>query len=154
MLTPTPLLSVLCHLVYWSVRASGQLVVRCEPVRACRQHKGRRGCSPLLSRHSGSCTVRQSRQAMRQAGATILIDDSLENALDIAHDSNPPGHVLLFGGEHTCPWNRRESRAVSQEDMLSYEERRQRGMRDDEYGPLPYGITRVDGWHEVLQVFQ
>jgi hypothetical protein len=86
---------------------------------------------------------------MRQAAATILIDDSLENAVDVVSDENPPGRVLLFGSDY--PWNKRNSRAETAEDMLSYEQRVAASMVDEEVTHLDEGITRVANWEAVLK---
>jgi hypothetical protein len=85
---------------------------------------------------------------MQQSGSTILIDDSLENAIDVISTLPESATVLLFG---SYPWNLRNSRAHSDEDMLSYEERMAAGLQDDVYGQVPEGIKRVDGWDDVVE---
>lgn len=93
---------------------------------------------------------------IHRLGASLLVDDSLENAFDIATSSllRPPSvpvqiPCLLFGAYE---WNKRLS---SSDKTDSYEQVRAKGgdiegldglVRDED---LPEGIRRVSGWEEV-----
>ena len=89
---------------------------------------------------------------LAKIGASVLIDDALENALDMATTAIP---CLLFGA---YPWNKRSSATGSKErEQMSYAEVRAAGLeyledeedlvRDED---LPQGITRVDDWPAVV----
>jgi hypothetical protein len=91
-------------------------------------------------------------EVLAKIGASVLIDDALENALDMATTAIP---CLLFGA---YPWNRRSSATGSKErEQMSYEEVRAAGLQhlEDEEDliqdkDLPRGITRVDDWPAVV----
>lgn len=103
-----------------------------------------------------------SSQIAHQIGARLLIDDSIENALDCA-TASPPVPVLLFGA---YPWNRFASSQDTPEDMLAHDERIRRGIdteRAERLGEqlrwtgedigqaLPLEIKRVRDWNEVVE---
>ena len=94
------------------------------------------------------------KKVCNKIGAFILIDDSVENALECARAS-PPVKVLLFGDYQ---WNKRESRLDHVKDEYSYEERsRHEGSydnwwkkdSDDMHIPESLPIRRVKDWKEV-----
>ncbi|KAJ9103954.1 hypothetical protein QFC21_002417 [Naganishia friedmannii] len=96
-----------------------------------------------------------------QLGAFLLIDDSIENALDCA-THHPALPVLLFG---PYPWNRHVTKEDSPEDVAAHEERMARGI-DSEEGEtlagklkwsgedvgqaLPSCVHRVKDWTQVV----
>lgn len=87
---------------------------------------------------------------LRHIGASMLIDDSLDNALDCARAGIP---CLLFG---EYEWNRRPSTI----DSLGFKERERLegvGSRWWERENVPNSalsplIRRVDGWEAVANV--
>ncbi|KAL7410073.1 hypothetical protein BDY24DRAFT_401306 [Mrakia frigida] len=103
-------------------------------------------------------------EVLHRIGASILIDDSIENAFDVANSNKPKPKtnntpssspekipVLLFSIGH-YPWNQRLS-TPGPEDRISYDEAQKLGLGDD-VGlvldkDLPEGVTRVNGWKEV-----
>lgn len=102
-------------------------------------------------------------EVLHRIGASLLIDDAIENAFDVAlsspskSSSTPAGTriaVLLFSNGY-YPWNHRLS-APGPEDRVTYAEAQERGLGDEvglvEDKDLPEGITRVDGWNEVRRV--
>lgn len=122
--------------------------------------------SPTGSLTRGPSAQRLSlHQVAHSIPAMLLIDDSIENALDCA-TASPPVSVLLFGA---YPWNRHVSRQETPEDMLAHAERVARGI-DSEAGEqlgeeiarawtgesegqeLPACVRRVRGWEDVVQV--
>jgi len=79
--------------------------------------------------------------------AILLIDDSIENALDCA-TAHPPVPVLLFGA---YPWNRHVSKQETAEDFLAHAERVARGIDSEEAEELgeriaKEGQERQVGW--------
>lgn len=106
-------------------------------------------------------------QVAHSIPAMLLIDDSIENALDCA-TATPPVPVLLFGA---YPWNRHVSRQDTPEDMLAHAERVARGIDSEaaerlgeemargwtgesEGQELPACVRRVRGWEEVVRVME
>ncbi|KZT22149.1 hypothetical protein NEOLEDRAFT_682391 [Neolentinus lepideus HHB14362 ss-1] len=109
-------------------------------------------------------------EVCRSLHATLLIDDSLDNALSVSAPASPPDHthkaipVLLFGD---YPWNRRPSHVASPQDYLSFAQRSQLGgnrgrewWRDEDVDLDEVNaekergrggrIRRVRGWEEVV----
>lgn len=90
-------------------------------------------------------------------GASLLVDDSLENAFACARDVYPVP-VLLFGN---WQWNKRRSPLRDEPgtlDYLSYVEREALGMSwmdeavsDSEFPP---GIERVYSWPGVVDTIR
>ncbi|KAG8951256.1 hypothetical protein FRC04_006495 [Tulasnella sp. 424] len=92
-------------------------------------------------------------QMLKQLGASMLIDDSLDNCMDCAKSGIP---VLLFGDYE---WNKRRSGISAGVESMGFEERekvegtgRRWWVRDDvadeRLSPL---IRRVRGWDDVLR---
>jgi hypothetical protein len=101
-------------------------------------------------------------QIAHQIGAFLLIDDSIENALDCATHHPTPLPVLLFG---PYPWNRHVTKEDSPEDVVAHNERIARGIDTDEGEALagklmwsgedvgqalPTAVHRVRDWSEVV----
>ncbi|KAL1413597.1 hypothetical protein Q8F55_001372 [Vanrija albida] len=104
---------------------------------------------------------RTKHEVMRQTGATLLIDDSSENALAAAA-ADPPERVLLFGG---WPWNvsivppdgegaahpddKKLYVELAKEDggLAAAAERRAVRIKR---GWLPKGVERVADWNAVV----
>jgi hypothetical protein len=91
------------------------------------------------------------KKILRQTGALMLIDDSLENAIDLAKQ-DPPLRTILFG---PYKWNRRESRSITDEDKLGYKERIASGLKIE----TEYDLDRLEGyarrandWSEVVDL--
>jgi len=94
-------------------------------------------------------------EVLHTIGASLLVDDSLENAFVCARDAQPVP-VLLFGN---WQWNKRRSLMRDDpgcQDYLSYKERQELGMSwmDDEISDKehPAGIERVYSWPGVVDV--
>ncbi|TIB10529.1 hypothetical protein E3P89_02780 [Wallemia ichthyophaga] len=105
--------------------------------------------------------------------AEVLIDDSLENALECARHTRTRGvlartqtpiRTLLFSPLpptqnipiYHYPWNVEVSRVDNQLDRLSYAERRARGLKTGESREptqLPQFVERVEGWKGVTRWF-
>jgi hypothetical protein len=80
-----------------------------------------------------------------------LIDDSLEHAIDLA-TKNHPLRTILFG---PYKWNRRESRSITDQDKLSYDERKALGMKmEPEYNLDALGgyAQRANDWNQVVKL--
>jgi hypothetical protein len=92
----------------------------------------------------------------------MLIDDSIENALDCATHHLNPLPVLLFG---PYPWNRHVTKQDSPYDKAAHDERIARGIDTDEGEALagklmwsgedvgqalPACVHRVRDWIEVV----
>jgi hypothetical protein len=81
----------------------------------------------------------------------MLIDDSLEHAIDLAKE-NPPLRTILFG---PYKWNRRESRSITDEDKLGYDERKVLEIKmEPEYDLDTLGgyAQRANDWNEVVKL--
>jgi 5' nucleotidase, deoxy (Pyrimidine), cytosolic type C protein (NT5C) len=82
-------------------------------------------------------------------GAIVLIDDALENAFDV-HENAKGIECLVYG---QWKWNITLHTMDREEDQLSYEEAKARGI--DVYKleptPLPSGIERTQTWTDVVQ---
>jgi len=81
----------------------------------------------------------------------ILIDDSLEHAIDLAREE-PPLETILFG---PYKWNRRESRSITDEDKLGYDERIARGLKmgpEFKLDTLKGYARRANDWSEVVRL--
>jgi len=96
----------------------------------------------------------------RKLNASLLIDDSIENALACVHSSGSNDTpVLLFGA---YDWGKRESTTNAPDDRLSFEEKQIQqkinGWRldwwEEDSVSLPDGIWRVDNWGEVISWFE
>lgn len=88
-------------------------------------------------------------QILRETGALLLIDDSLENAIDLARQ-DPPLRTILFG---PYKWNRRESRSITKEDRLGHDERRGLGLKmEQEFDLDTLGgyVQRAKDWAQVV----
>lgn len=91
-------------------------------------------------------------EVLQRIGASVLIDDALENALDL---STTPIPCLLFGD---YPWNQRLSTTGSKErEQMSFAQVREAGLEhlEDEEDlvkdeDLPKGITRISNWTSVV----
>lgn len=86
-------------------------------------------------------------------GASVLIDDSVENAL-VCAAADPPIRILLFGDYE---WNKRESRVETAKDEMSFNarllhEHGREWWKDESVDPvLPRNVTRVKDWHDVVR---
>ena len=98
---------------------------------------------------------------IHQTHASLLIDDSSENAYE-SSIASPPVRVLLFGD---YPWNAIVHRPelLTEQDKLTYVEKEQRGLLDAaaerrkqqiEEGWLPHGTERVRDWEDVVSWVQ
>ncbi|KAF8490713.1 hypothetical protein JB92DRAFT_2754056 [Gautieria morchelliformis] len=91
----------------------------------------------------------------RELGASVLIDDSVENVLGCANSSAGQTPALLLGDYE---WGKRSSTAETAEDMMSFNQRQQHELalgRSPEWWKediiqIPEGIWRVKDWPEVL----
>lgn len=91
----------------------------------------------------------------RKLSASLLIDDSVENVLACVNTQPRPTPALLFGDYE---WNKRASTAVTDEDRMSFEERRHHETTagrsavwwQEESIDLPEGVWRVKDWPGVL----
>jgi hypothetical protein len=81
-------------------------------------------------------------------GAIALIDDSIENAFDVNSNANIV-ECLVYG---QWKWNLTYHRTDREEDKLSYEEAKSRGIHieENEITPVPQGIERTRTWTEVV----
>ncbi|KAG6892721.1 hypothetical protein C0992_012820, partial [Termitomyces sp. T32_za158] len=88
--------------------------------------------------------------------AVLLIDDSVENALQCATYKEPT-HALLFGNYE---WNKRVSGPQDAKDEISFDRRLEAGggreFWKDEITTTPEGVplTRVKDWGEVVRWVQ
>jgi len=82
-------------------------------------------------------------------GAIALIDDAIENAFDVHQNAGNIVECLIYG---KWKWNITLHRADTEEDFLSYEELRQRGIdvAKSPPTPLPNGLKRTETWTEVV----
>jgi len=79
----------------------------------------------------------------------LLIDDALEHAIDLGAET-PPLHTILFGH---YKWNKRTSRMATAEDKLSYDERRDKGMKMEpeyDFEQLKGLSQRAKDWQQVV----
>ena len=81
--------------------------------------------------------------------AIALIDDALENAFDVHHNARFV-ECLVYG---EWKWSISMHRTDREEDQLSYEEAKVRGINiyDLEPTPLPKGIERTKTWSDVVK---
>jgi 5' nucleotidase, deoxy (Pyrimidine), cytosolic type C protein (NT5C) len=82
-------------------------------------------------------------------GAVLLVDDAIENAFDV-HQNASDVECFVFGD---WKWNLTFHRMDREEDLLSYEQAKERGMAPDstEPTPLPKGMKRTKTWEDVLE---
>ncbi|KZV92123.1 hypothetical protein EXIGLDRAFT_675529 [Exidia glandulosa HHB12029] len=97
----------------------------------------------------GSTRLTRFPQLCHMLGASLLIDDSADNALACAA-YRPPVRVLLFGD---YAWNRRLSPVATELDKLSFSARR--ALQADNWWEketvvLPPGVWRVRDWADTL----
>jgi hypothetical protein len=81
-------------------------------------------------------------------GAIALIDDAIENAFDVYENSNI-AECLVYG---QWKWNLTFHRSDREEDQLSYEQAKAKGLKVEglEPTPLPKGIERTKTWTEAV----
>jgi hypothetical protein len=86
------------------------------------------------------------------AGAVVLIDDAIENAFDV-HENASDVECFVYGD---WKWNLTFHRMDREEDLLSYQQAKERGMVIEtlEPTPLPKGMKRTKTWEEVVQGIQ
>lgn len=101
-------------------------------------------------------------QIIHNTSSLFLIDDSAENAYDIATSCYAHPHatkVLLFGA---YPWNAvvRSPESTFPIEKMTYVAKKEKGLlgeseklRKDKIqkGWLPEGVIRVNGWNDVLK---
>ncbi|KDQ54865.1 hypothetical protein JAAARDRAFT_693313 [Jaapia argillacea MUCL 33604] len=93
-------------------------------------------------------------EVCQQLSATLIIDDSIDNAISCASYSHPTP-VLLFGDYE---WNKRPSVSATEKDQLGFDERcalepGKEWWKDDEIGPSgldDHVIWRVRDWVGVV----
>lgn len=89
----------------------------------------------------------------QQIRAVLIIDDSLDNALECASFSNPTP-VILFGDYE---WNKRPSKVISEKDKMGFDERIKvedgKEWWQEETATIPDGapIWRADNWDDVIK---
>jgi 5'(3')-deoxyribonucleotidase len=82
-------------------------------------------------------------------GAIALIDDAIENAFDV-HQNAGVVECLVYG---KWKWSLTLHRMDREEDQLSYEQAKERGLNveDNKPTPLPHGIRRIHTWTGVVE---
>jgi 5' nucleotidase, deoxy (Pyrimidine), cytosolic type C protein (NT5C) len=92
--------------------------------------------------------ARKKSDVCLHVGAIALIDDAIENAFDVYENSREV-ECLIYG---TWKWNLTLHRSDREEDQLSYEQAKERGLCVEslEPTPLPNGIQRTRTWAEVV----
>jgi len=112
----------------------------------------------VLERFSTNATPMTGKPAIiRDIGAFVLIDDSLDNAISCATGLQPHLPVILFG---SYQWNRRHSPLPrSLEGQATYAERSvtesewwKRDVVDD--ATLPPAVRRVADWRQVVPIIR
>jgi 5'(3')-deoxyribonucleotidase len=85
-------------------------------------------------------------------GAIALIDDAIENAFDI-HENASTVECLVYG---RWKWNRTLHKMDGEENQLSYEQAKARGIdiEQEKPTPLPRGVERTETWSEVVDHMQ
>lgn len=85
-------------------------------------------------------------------GAIALIDDAIENAFDVYENARVV-ECLIYG---QWRWNLTLHRTDRDEDQLSYEQAKARGLeiQNLKATPLPTGIQRTKTWTEAVQHIQ
>jgi hypothetical protein len=92
-------------------------------------------------------------QIIRKTDSILLIDDALEHAIDLAEET-PPLQTILFG---PYKWNKRTSRMATVEDKLSYDERREKGIKMEpeyDFERLKGLSRRAKDWQEVVRLLR
>jgi 5'(3')-deoxyribonucleotidase len=85
-------------------------------------------------------------------GAIALVDDAIENAFEVRENAGIV-ECLLYG---KWRWNRTLHKMDGEENQLSYEQAKARGIdiEKEKPTPLPDRIERTETWTEVVQHIQ